>query len=239
MEVMSIVGGAPALPSDDDDAMEGVEGGSDMEDRVRTAHGRARESLKTQALLTDVYFHYTPSQIMLASLYLADAELVQWYLNLKFPDHIPSGSEMRQKVLSTAQSCAQMMASVRPLVALGDDQMRELKVLNKKLRRCQDPEKADMAKLKQERQEKRGAMDREEEERKAKKRKMEKEVLGKEGEALFGKPLKKDGSDDPFGGGPSRALMKDGGDDPFGGGPLRENRQNGGGYLFGGPLPQK
>ncbi len=44
--------------------------------RINRAHDRAREILKFSPLITDAYFHYTPSQIMLAALALADAELV-------------------------------------------------------------------------------------------------------------------------------------------------------------------
>ena len=135
--------------------------------------------MKTQALLTDVYFHYTPSQIMLASLYLADAELVEWYLGVKFQD-----TELRQKVASTVQECAQMMSNME--APLG---MAELKALNKKLKKCQDPEKADLAKLKAERMEKRNQLDPEEEERKAKKRRMEKEK--QLADDPFGAPLPK------------------------------------------------
>lgn len=191
MEVMNIVGGGPALPEEDGDGME-VDGGeaSDKENRVRSAHGRAREVLKTRALLTDVYFHYTPSQIMLASLFLADGDLVSWYITLKFPD-----VTLRSKVSQTVQTCAEMMNNMPPML-----DMAELKALNKKLKKCQDPEKMDMAKLKKERMEKRNVLDPEEEERKAKKRSSEKERMALDDpfgaplpkkEDLFGAPLQK------------------------------------------------
>lgn len=188
MEVMNIVSGGPALPVEDGNGggME-VDGGeaADKENRVRSAHGRAREVLKTRALLTDVYFHYTPSQIMLASLFLADPDLVSWYLSLKFPD-----VTLRSKVLKTVQTCAEMMNNMPPML-----DMAELKALNKKLKKCQDPEKMDMAKLKKERMEKRNVLDPQEEERKAKKRRLEKERMA--ADDPFGAPLPK--KDDPFG----------------------------------------
>lgn len=45
--------------------------------RIASAHSRAREILKFSPLVTDAYFHYTPSQIMLAALSLADRELAE------------------------------------------------------------------------------------------------------------------------------------------------------------------
>ncbi|CAK7241301.1 MAG: hypothetical protein STHCBS139747_002761 [Sporothrix thermara] len=45
--------------------------------RVSNAHRRAREILKFSPLVTDAYFHYSPSQIMFAALWLADRALVE------------------------------------------------------------------------------------------------------------------------------------------------------------------
>ena len=186
MEVMNIVSGGPALPEEGPIGME-IDGGeaSDKENRVRSAHGRAREVLKTRALLTDVYFHYTPSQIMLASLFLADADLVSWYITTKFPD-----LALRTKVAEVVQTCAEMMNNMPSML-----DMAELKALNKKLKRCQDPEKMDMARLKRERMERRNVLEPEEEERKAKKRRLEKERMA--ADDPFGAPLPK--KDDTFG----------------------------------------
>lgn len=112
-----------------------------MEKRVRDAHGKAREYLKTSALLTDVYFHFTPSQIMMASLKIADSELIEWYIKCKFP---ASAGELQEKVLSTVQRCAAMLqeedASSAPSAA-------ELKALAKKLKKCRNPEKMDLVGL--------------------------------------------------------------------------------------------
>lgn len=188
MEVMNIVSGGAALPAEDGDGdgmdVDGSEA-AEKENRVRSAHGRAREVLKTRALLTDVYFHYTPSQIMLASLFLADPDLVSWYISLKFLD-----VGLRFKVSKTVQTCAEMMNNMPPML-----DMAELKALNKKLKKCQDPEKMDMAKLKKERMEKRNVLDPQEEERRAKKRRLEKERMA--ADDPFGAPLPK--MDDPFG----------------------------------------
>jgi cyclin H len=61
-----------------------------VEKRARDAHGKAREYLKISTLLTDVYFHFTPSQIMMAALMIVDKALTEWYIKCKFPP--PLGS---------------------------------------------------------------------------------------------------------------------------------------------------
>lgn len=45
--------------------------------RITAAERRAREILRFSPLITDAYFHYTPSQIMLAALSLADRGLAE------------------------------------------------------------------------------------------------------------------------------------------------------------------
>lgn len=183
MEVLAIASGAQPLP----DVDQVVHDAADKKDRITRAHGKARQTLKSQALLTDVYFHYTPSQIMFASLYIADPSLVDWFLTLKFP---PSQSAVLDKTRETIKACAEMMGKVPPKAELSEEEMKELRALSKKLKKCQDPEKTDMAKLKKEKMEKRDKTDAEEEERKVAKRREESERLKKEGEALFGGSLK-------------------------------------------------
>lgn len=51
---------------------------------IKAAHSRAREILKFGALVTDAYFHYTPSQIMLAALSLADRALAERLVDESF-----------------------------------------------------------------------------------------------------------------------------------------------------------
>ena len=115
-----------------------------MERRVKDAHGKAREILKTSALLTDVYFNYTPSQIMMASLLIADSELIEWYIKSKFP---PSAIEMQRKVLSTIESCADMLKTTEPILESSAADKKELKTLGKKLMKCRNPEKIDLVAL--------------------------------------------------------------------------------------------
>ncbi len=45
--------------------------------RLEVAEHRARDILRFSSLITDAYFHYTPSQIMLAALSLADRGLAE------------------------------------------------------------------------------------------------------------------------------------------------------------------
>ena len=56
--------------------------------RITSAQSRAHEILKYSPLLTDAYFHYTPSQIMLAALSLADRGLADRVVHETF--HHPS-----------------------------------------------------------------------------------------------------------------------------------------------------
>lgn len=156
--------------------------------RIKNAHGKAREILKTNALLTDVYFHYTPSQIMLATLFMADTEVVVWYLSTKFNRDDPAAQEMHEKVSRTVKGCAEMMNMVQPqpdmeLTAL---EKKEIKGLSKKLSKCRNPEKIDLVGLNKAKRE--GSV---EEERAAKKRKVERETVEKEGQDLFGPVIKK------------------------------------------------
>lgn len=50
---------------------------TDQTARISAAERRAREILRFSPLITDAYFHYTPSQIMLAALSLADRGLAE------------------------------------------------------------------------------------------------------------------------------------------------------------------
>ncbi|PVH87014.1 cyclin-like protein [Cadophora sp. DSE1049] len=172
-------GGIPALPGGGP-----VSGDrpSNMERRVKDAHGKAREYLKTSALLTDVYFHFTPSQIMMAALMIADSELIQWYMRTKFP---PSAGEMLRKVLSTLEGCADMLRSVEPNADSSAAERKELKGLAKKLMKCRNPEKIDLVALQRAKRE----GDEGDEEKIVKKRKLEKEKSS--ADDLFGPEIKR------------------------------------------------
>ena len=55
-----------------------------QERRISAAENRAREILRFSPLITDAYFHYTPSQIMFAALSLADRGLAERLLSHTF-----------------------------------------------------------------------------------------------------------------------------------------------------------
>ncbi len=115
-----------------------------MEKRVKDAHGKAREYLKTSALLTDVYFHFTPSQIMMAALMIADEELMEWYIKLKIP---PEAGDMQNKILNTVERCAAMLREVQPTTESSAEERKECQALAKKLKKCRNPEKMDLVGL--------------------------------------------------------------------------------------------
>ncbi|CAG8949748.1 hypothetical protein HYFRA_00004069 [Hymenoscyphus fraxineus] len=155
-----------------------------MDYRCKVAHGTAKEFLKTSALLTDVYFHFSPSQIMLASLLIADEELIRWYIAFKLGG--PQNA-MAQKVLSTLADCAQMLRTVEPQMQSPAEESKEARTLAKKLRKCRNPEKIDLVALQQT---KRGG-DNANDEKILKKRKLEREKVAQEADDLFGPGLKK------------------------------------------------
>jgi cyclin H len=153
----------------------------DMSRRVKIAHGVARDRLKTSALLTDVYFHFTPSQIMMASLLLADEELIHWYIASKFGTEDP----MAQKILSVLSDCAGMLQTIEPVAAGPATERKAISALAKKLKKCRNPEKIDLVALQKVKREGDGVED----EKVIKKRKMEREKVAREADELFGPGL--------------------------------------------------
>lgn len=91
---------------------------------------RAREILKFSPIVTDAYFHYTPSQIMLAALSIADHDLYEHMIEATFPP-IPStdaemstpngatglpqemaaiiGEHIKRKTVETVEACKTML----------------------------------------------------------------------------------------------------------------------------------
>ncbi|OWP04035.1 hypothetical protein B2J93_8416 [Marssonina coronariae] len=153
-----------------------------MGKRVIDAHGKARDYLKTSALLTDVYFHFTPSQIMMAALILADVELMAWYVGIKVP---ASTGDMQRKVMSTLEKCAEILRTVDPSSEPSAVERKELQALAKKLKKCRNPEKMDLVGLQRAKREGEEAID----EKVVKKRKLEKEKSS--ADDLFGPEIKR------------------------------------------------
>ena len=112
---------------------------TDLKTRIQIAHGKAKDTLKTSALLTDAYFIYTPSQLWLSAFMKADEPLANFYLETKFSgsDGVPS------RLLSTLQGCIALLAQ-SPSVKPGEVEIKELTRIDKKLYKCRNPEKMDL-----------------------------------------------------------------------------------------------
>ncbi|KAJ9631854.1 hypothetical protein H2203_000254 [Taxawa tesnikishii (nom. ined.)] len=150
-------------------------------DRVLAAYGSARLTVDMPALLTDVYFLYTPPQIYLAALHLADPILTTFYLDSK----IPPDSPVRGRILATVHACAKMLGGFTKESIMSKAEQDEL---NKKLDVCRDPSTRDLvgAMMAAKRNgEEEGKLD----EARVKRIKIEREKSVKEGEDLFGPSL--------------------------------------------------
>ncbi|KAF2086910.1 cyclin-like protein [Saccharata proteae CBS 121410] len=138
--------------------------------------------VRSTALYTDAYFHYTPPQIWLAALLLADEPLALFYLDTKFP-RSDDLSPLKEKVLSTIRACAVMLKSWSPVPK------EEMTLLEKKRDACADPEKADLVTLNraQKREGTQDGLD----ENVAKKRKLEREKHEKQADTFWGPEISK------------------------------------------------
>jgi cyclin H len=178
-------------------AIEAVDGGGgktrDMSTRIGIAATKAKNLLKSAAVLTDAYFLFTPSQIWLAALLLSDAPLFRFYLRSKFPsppsqhsfptaDDIASSSSSHRlyaKVIRTIESCASLLQTYSPVSET--DVKTSLKSIGKKLHYIEKLwEKYPKHGTKREQDE--------EVERERKKRKLEREKGEREGD-VFGGPI--------------------------------------------------
>ncbi|PNY29237.1 Cyclin CCL1 [Tolypocladium capitatum] len=132
------------------------------EARIVRAHARAREILKFSALVTDVYFHYTPSQIMLAAVLMVDPGLVE--ILLPKPQNgngatDPAGAHAgsHEKTMTVIESCRAMLEEEPPerMAEYWDtpDIVKSMKPLRKKLQKCRDPDRADLVALQRARRE--------------------------------------------------------------------------------------
>ena len=154
--------------------------------RVQNAHGRAKDILKTSALLTDAYFFYTPSQIWLSSLFIVDEPLAHFYIGIKV-----SPVELKKKLLVALKKCADLLLSsisAKP----GKSEKSELTRIDKKLYKCRNPEKIDLVGIhKIQKRDGDGKASEVLDEKVIKKRKLERENSMKEAEAIFGPSLAK------------------------------------------------
>jgi cyclin H len=149
--------------------------GSSVRERVQLAYSAARGMLDSPALLTDAYFLFTPSQIVFASLQLADPPLADWYLATK----IPTSSPIRPKVMATLRSCAETLSSFSQSDILSKD---ERAALEAKLDKCRDPSTVDMVRAHLAKQRGEG----EEDEEKAERKRLQREASAKANADPFG-----------------------------------------------------
>lgn len=156
--------------------------------RIQVAHGKAKDVGKSSALLTDAYFLYTPSQIWLSSLFLADEPLARFYIDTK----IPTPSTLKPKLITTLQSCADLLrssASANP----GEAEIKALTKIDKKLFKCRNPEKVDLVGInKAQKRDSGGTGGNGLDEKVVKKRRLEREKSEKEVEDIFGPTLAKE-----------------------------------------------
>jgi cyclin H len=140
MGLLGMVGKEGGLP--------GLEGG-DIRERIHLAHSKAKNLLKTSALLTDAYFLATPSQLWLAALLAADRPLALFLLSTITPSSTHEGSLGKEplntntKLLDHLTSISQLLLS--PPAHTTD--MEEARRVDKKVYFCRNPEKVDFKML--------------------------------------------------------------------------------------------
>ncbi|GAW25560.1 putative cyclin ccl1 [Rosellinia necatrix] len=124
------------------------------ENRLARAHQRTRDILKFSPLLTDAYFHYTPSQVMFGALSIADEGLLQRLLRDAFVGQAESAIN---QVLGTIQECRVMLEKEPPERRTtywdASASKETMKPLNKKLKKCRDPDRVDLVALQKARRE--------------------------------------------------------------------------------------
>nr|CDP25874.1 Putative cyclin [Podospora anserina S mat+] len=217
--------------------------------RLDEAEAKARKVLQFSPLMTDAYFHYTPSQIMLAALSLADRGLAERLIQETFHfvaaegNDTPGGgggdnnkgneekarvigSQIRDKVLGAIEGCRDMLS--RELPERKDHWLNkqviktQITPLRKKLLKCKDPERWNLVELQRVRREQAAKkMDSDDE-----------DDLG------GGKKVKKEEDGDIFGGdlghsAKKRKMTVKKEEDPFGGPMVKKEDP------FGGPMVKK
>lgn len=190
----------------------------DITERAHAAYACARHYLDAPALLTDMFFLYTPPQMYLGALRLADPVLTDFYLETKLPslsnknnndnkhhDTSPSTTTttkvpeaaLSERILSTIRACGALLGDFSHQNDIMTKEDRS--ALETRLERCRDPATRDMvglnAKVKRDGN---GGLDSNNHDdheavlllEKGKRRKLEREKSIKEGEDLFGPSLK-------------------------------------------------
>jgi cyclin H len=169
------------------------------EKRIGQAADKAKHLLATAAQMTDAYFLFTPSQIWLAAMSIADHDLVEAYLNHKIDTLAESfdGAQidiatLQTKLLAMVSLCATLLKSHTPAEEESPAQRKEMRRIGKKLNVCQNPEKMDIVAVARTKvAEKRegsnaGSGSEADREKVAKKRKLERERAEREGDVFGG-----------------------------------------------------
>lgn len=155
--------------------------GSALVMRSWAAYTAARLILDNAALLTDAYLLYTPAQIYLAALKLADEPLYSFFMAL----HLPSEHHMHGTILATVSGCADMMGYFNKAQVMSKD---ERVSVERRLDDVRDPSTKDLVKRHEEAKRgggEEGVVD----EQQVQKRKLAREASIREGEDLFGPSL--------------------------------------------------
>lgn len=164
---------------------------ADVVNRTQAAYNKAKDILKTSALLTDAYFLFTPSQIWLAALLLADEPLGKFYIDNK----VPLSTGIRPRLINTLKSCCETLES-SPSAEPDKEEMEQLTKIDKKLYKCRNPEKIDLVSInKAQKRDSEGRGENHLDDKIVKKRKLEREKSEKEARDVFGPaiPIKSGG----------------------------------------------
>ncbi|KAH7117002.1 hypothetical protein B0J11DRAFT_494602 [Dendryphion nanum] len=164
--------------------------------RIQNAYAGTSDILKSAALLTDAYFHYTPSQVWLAAHLMKDEPLTLFYISTK----LPTSSPTYPKLLSTLRACGDLLRTHNTDLdrltkeekdARQKREKEEIGALVKKLKACRDPDKMDLVKLNEAQKRDAVKANGELEENKAKRRKVAREGFQKESDSFWGPELPK------------------------------------------------
>ena len=168
----------------------------EAEVKLGNIYAHAKDILAMAAQLTDAYFLYTPSQILLAAHTLVAPALTDLYLSTK----VDPSSPAYPKIASTIKSCAELLSSHRSYsphpaaekFAWAETDPPATKKAMKKLKQCKDPFTQDLVALNAGK--KRDVVrDGNLEEGKAKRRKLNRERAEQESDAFWGPELKMEG----------------------------------------------
>ncbi|KKY20545.1 putative cyclin ccl1 [Diplodia seriata] len=171
-----------------------------MVNRIGMAYNVARTTLKSIAPISDAYFFYTPAQIWLAAMLLADEPLTLFYIDTKFPSSSATAPaddkqssaawQLRTKLIATVRACAQLLETQRRVLE-GSELDEECKRIARKRDLCSDPDKADLIGL-HAAQKRGGASEGTLDESLAKRRKLERQQSQQQADDFWGPELKKE-----------------------------------------------